>query len=381
MGYGGIAAVAMATGVAPSTIGRGLKELAQDEPSGRIRRPGAGRRRTISKDLTLLPDLEALVEPTTRGDPASPLRWTCKSVRRLAQALQAQGHEVSRTLVAHLLNETGYSLQGNRKTTEGDSHPDRDAQFSYINTQVTTALAEEQPVISVDTKKKELVGDFRNNGREYRPQGNPEEVRVHDFLIKELGRAVPYGVYDLAANSGWVSVGIDHDTAAFAVNSIRQWWLNVGRARYPHATRLLITATPAPAKAGGGGSNGSRVRLWKRELQKLVNELGLDIVVSHLPPGTSKWNKIEHRLFSFISQNWRAKPLVSYRVIVELISATTTKTGLTVRCELDTGQYPSGIVVSDAEMAAINIKRAEFHGEWNYTISPNNLPPNRALIL
>jgi hypothetical protein len=379
-GYGGIAAVAMATGVAPSTIGRGLKELAQDEPSARIRRPGAGRKSTISKDPRLLPDLEALVEPTTRGDPESPLRWTCKSVRRLAQALQAQGHEVSRTLVAHLLNEAGYSLQANRKTTEGDSHPDRDAQFGYINTQVTTALAEKQPVISVDTKKKELVGDFRNNGREYRPQGNPEEVRVHDFLIKELGRAVPYGIYDLAANSGWVSVGVDHDTAAFAVNSIRQWWLTVGRARYPEATRLLITAD-------GGGSNGSRVRLWKRELQKLANELGLDIVVSHLPPGTSKWNKIEHRLFSFISQNWRAKPLVSYRVIpgssprTELISATTTKTGLTVRCELDTGQYPSGIVVSDTEMTAINIKRAEFHGEWNYTISPNDHPPNRALIL
>jgi len=379
-GYGGIAAVAIATGVAPSTIGRGLKELAQDEPSERIRRPGAGRKPTISKDPTLLCDLEALVEPATRGDPESPLRWTCKSVRRLAQALQAQGHEVSRTLVGHLLNEAGYSLQGNRKTTEGDSHPDRDAQFGYINTQVFTALAEQQPVISVDTKKKELVGDFRNNGREYRPQGNPEEVRVHDFLIKELGRAVPYGIYDLAANSGWVSVGVDHDTAAFAVNSIRQWWLTVGRARYPEATRLLITAKPAPAKAGGGGSNGSRVRLWKRELQNLANELGLDITVSHLPPGTSKWNKIEHRLFSFISQNWRAKPLVSYRVIVELISATTTKTGLTVRCQLDTGQYPSGIVVSDAEMAAINIQRAEFHGEWNYTISPNPHRPNRAFI-
>ncbi len=295
---------------------------------------------------------------------------------------------MSRTLVAELLNATGYSLQGNRKTREGDSHPDRDAQFAHINTQVAAALAEQQPVISVDTKKKELVGDFRNNGREYRPQGCPEEVRVHDFLIKELGRAVPYGVYDLAANAGWVSVGVDHDTAApcslpgagFAVNSIRQWWLNLGRARYPNATRLLITATPAPAKAGGGGSNGSRVRLWKRELQKLANELGLDIVVRHLPPGTSKWNKIEHRLFSFISQNWRAQPLVSYRVIVELISATPTKTGLTVRCELDTGLYPSGIVVSDAEIAALNIKRAEFHGEWNYTISPTTYPPNCAFI-
>src|SRR6266853_1336154 len=380
-GYGGIAAVAMATGMAPSTIGRGLRELAQDEPSERIRRPGAGRKPAICKDPTLLADLETLVEPTTRGDPESPLRWTCRSVRRLAQALQAQGHQVSRTLVAELLNTAGYSLQANCKTKEGDSHPDRDAQFGHINTQVAAALAEKQPVISVDTKKKELDGDFRNPGREYRPQGDPEEVRVHDFLIKELGRAVPYGVYDLAANSGWVSVGVDHDTAApcslpgagFAVNSIRQWWQAVGRARYPDATRLLITAD-------GGGSNGSRVRLWKREVQKLANELGLDIMVSHLPPGTSKWNKIEHRIFSFISQNWRAKPLVSYRVIVELISATTTKTGLTVRCELDTGQYPNGIVVSDAEIAAINIKRAEFHGEWNYTISPDAHRPNRAFI-
>jgi hypothetical protein len=372
-GYGGIAAVAMATGIAPSTIGRGMKELACEEPSRRIRRPGAGRKTTISKDPTLLEDLERLVEPSTRGDPESPLRWTCKSVRRLAQALQMQGHQVSHTLVAELLNDAGYSLQGNRKTTEGESHPDRDAQFDYINTQVSAALAEKQPAISVDTKKKELVGDFRNNGREYRPQGNPEEVRVHDFLIKELGRAVPYGVYDLAFNHGWVSVGVDHDTAAFAVNSIRQWWLAVGRARYPQATRLMITAD-------GGGSNGSRVRLWKRELQTLANELGLDIAVSHLPPGTSKWNKIEHRLFSFISQNWRAKPLVSYRVIVELISATTTKTGLAVHCQLDTTQYPKGIVVSDAEMAAINIKRHVFHGEWNYTISPNTHPPNHALI-
>ena len=372
-GYGGIAAVATATGMAPSTIGRGLKELAQDDPSERVRRPGAGRKPAIAKDPRLLPDLEALVEPTTRGDPQAPLRWTCKSVRRLAQALQAQGHQVSRTLVAELLNAAGYSLQGNRKTKEGESHPDRDAQFAHINTQVAAALAEQQPVISVDTKKKELVGDFRNPGREYRPQGDPEEDRVHDFLIKELGRAVPYGVYDLAANSGWVSVGVDHNTAAFAVNSIRQWWLTVGRGRYPEATRLLITAD-------GGGSNGSRVRLWKRELQTLANELDLDIAVSHLPPGTSKWNKIEHRLFSFISQNWRAKPLVSYRVIVELISATTTKTGLTVRCELDPGQYPRGIIVSDAEMAAINIKRAEFHGEWNYTISPNTYPPNCSFI-
>jgi hypothetical protein len=372
-GYGGIAAVAMATGLAASTIGRGLKELAQDEPARQVRRPGAGRKPAIVKDSTLIEDLEALVEPTTRGDPGSPLRWTCKSLRRLAEALQQKGHPVSRTLVGELLNAAGYSLQANRKTKEGDSHPDRDAQFARINTEVAAALAEQQPAISVDTKKKELVGDFRNNGREYRPQGSPEEVRVHDFLIKELGRAVPYGIYDLAANAGWVSVGVDHDTAVFAVNSIRQWWLKVGRARYPNATRLLITAD-------SGGSSGSRVRLWKHELQKLANELSLDIVVSHLPPGTSKWNKIEHRLFSFISQNWRAQPLVSHRVIVELISATTTKTGLAVRCELDTGQYPSGIVVSDAEMAAVNIKRAEFHGEWNYTISPNTHPPNCAFI-
>ena len=364
VGYGGIAAVAMATGMAPSTIGRGLRESAQDEPSERIRRPGAGRKPTICKDPTLLPDLEALVDPTTRGDPQSPLRWTCKSVRRLAQALQAQGHQVSRTLVAELLNAAGYSLQANRKTKEGDSHPDRDAQFSRINTQVAAALAEKQPVISVDTKKKELVGDFRNNGREYRPQGNPEAVRVHDFLIKELGRAVPYGVYDLAANSGWVSVGVDHDTAAFAVNSIRQWWQAVGRTRYPDATRLLITAD-------GGGSNGSRVRLWKRELQAFADETGLTIEVHHLPPGTSKWNKIEHRLFSFISQNWRAKPLVSHQAIVQLIAATTTKTGLTVRCELDTAAYPSGLTVSDDDMARINLVRADFHGEWNYSILPN----------
>src|SRR5204863_5823737 len=317
----------MATGVAPSTIGRGLKELAQDEPTERVRRPGAGRKRTISKDPPLLSDLEALVEPTTRGDPESPLRWTCKSVRHLAQALQGQGHQVSRTLVAELLNAAGYSLQGNRKTKEGDSHPDRDAQFAHINAQVAAAVAEQQQVISVDTKKKELVGEFRNNGREYRPHGHPEEVRVHDFLIKELGRAVPYGVYDMAANAGWVSVGVDHDTAApcslpgagFAVNSIRQWWLNLGRARYPDATRLLITAD-------GGGSNGSRVRPWKRELQKLANELGLDIVASHLPPGTSTCNQIEHRLFPFHSQNWPAQPLASHRVIVELISAATTTT-------------------------------------------------------
>jgi transposase len=373
-GYGGIAAVAAATGVAPSTIGRGLKELSvgEDLLAGRVRRLGGGRKPTVAKDATLVSDLEALVEPTARGDPQSPLRWTCKSLRRLATALQAQGHAVSHTLVGAILRERGFSLQGNRKTTEGASHPDRDAQFGYINGQVKQALAACQPVISVDTKKKELVGDFKNNGREYRPKGDPEAVRVHDFLIKELGRAVPYGVYDLAANAGWVSVGLDHDTAAFAVNSIRRWWQELGRPRYPHADRLLVTAD-------GGGSNGSRVRLWKRELQNLADEIGLRIEVHHLPPGTSKWNKIEHRLFSFISQNWRAKPLVSYQAIVQLIAATTTETGLIVRCELDTATYPSGITVSDAEMDQINISRAEFHGEWNYTIAPNH-PPNRSLI-
>jgi hypothetical protein len=364
-GYGGIAAVSVATGIAASTIGRGLRELSEPRELDRVRRAGGGRKTNVAKDATLLSDLGALVEPTSRGDPQSPLLWTCKSVRRLAQELQAQGHQVGRTLVGELLDGMGYSLQGNRKTREGDSHPDRDAQFQHINAAVDTALAEHEPVISVDTKKKELVGDFRNGGREYRPAGDPEKVRVHDFLIKELGRAVPYGVYDLAANAGWVNLGIDHDTAAFAVHSIRRWWNEIGRTRYPHATRLLITAD-------GGGSNGSRVRLWKRELQRLANEIGIDIAVHHLPPGTSKWNKIEHRLFSFISQNWRARPLVSYRVIVDLISATTTKAGLTVLCEIDQNLYPKGIAVSDAEMAALNITHHQFHGEWNYTIAPNS---------
>jgi hypothetical protein len=372
-GHGGIAAVAAATGIAPSTIGRGIADLSQGEERlhGRVRRHGGGRKPTIAKDPTLVADLETLVDPTSRGDPERPLRWTCKSLRRLAGELQAQGHQVSHTLVGELLEGLDYSLQGNRKTKEGLSHPDRDAQFCYINDKVTQALASQQPVISVDTKKKELVGDFKNAGREWWPKGTPEEVLVHDFLIKELGRAVPYGVYDIAANAGWVSVGVDHDTAAFAVNSIRRWWHTLGRARYPDATRLLVTAD-------GGGSNGSRLRLWKRELQKLANEIGIDIVVSHFPPGTSKWNKIEHRLFSFISQNWRAKPLVSYQTIVQLIAATTTRTGLTVHCELDQNRYPKGIVISDAEMATINITRADFHGDWNYTISPL---PNRALIL
>jgi hypothetical protein len=364
-GYGGIAAVSRATGIAASTIGRGLLELDSAVPpeAGRVRRPGGGRKPLAMTGATLVDDLLALVSPSERGDPMSPLRWTCKSLRRLAAELAERGHRISHTVVGEVLKQQKFSLQGNRKTREGGSHPDRDAQFAYINDSVTRALAEQQPVISVDTKKKELVGDFKNAGREWRPQGEPEEVRVHDFLIKELGRAVPYGIYDLAANAGWVSVGMNHDTAAFAVQTIRRWWHDIGSLRYPSARHLVITAD-------GGGSNGSRLRLWKRELQRLADELGIEITAHHLPPGTSKWNKIEHRLFSFISQNWRAKPLASYRIIVDLISATTTATGLTVRCELDTNAYPKGITVSDAEMATINISRANFHGEWNYTIRP-----------
>jgi hypothetical protein len=366
-GYGGIAAVSRATGIAASTIGRGLKELACGAglSADRVRRHGGGRKPLVATNATLLEDLLALVSPSERGDPMSPLRWTCKGLRRLAAELGARGHKISHTVVGELLKQQKFSLQANHKTREGDSHPDRDAQFAHISARVTRALDERQPVISVDTKKKELVGDFKNAGREWRPQGQPEAVRVHDFLIKELGRAVPYGIYDLAANAGWVSVGIDHDTAAFAVQTIRTWWHSVGAQRYPNARRLTITAD-------GGGSNGSRVRLWKRELQRLADELGIEISVHHFPPGTSKWNKIEHRLFSFISMNWRAKPLVSYRVIVDLISATTTDTGLTVRCELDTNAYPKGIVVPDCEMDAINLIRDEFHGEWNYQLRPYN---------
>jgi len=373
-GYGGIAAVSAATGVAVSTIGRGLKELSALDTltPDRVRRPGGGRKLLVEKDATLLDDLLALVEPSERGDPMSPLRWTCKSLSQLAAALVAQGHQIGRTVVGELLHQQKFSLQANRKTREGDSHPDRDAQFIHINNSVKAALAAGQPVISVDTKKKELVGDFKNAGQVWRPQGEPEEVRVHDFLIKELGRAVPYGIYDLAANAGWVSVGMNHDTAAFAVQTIRRWWTEIGSTRYPEATRLMITAD-------GGGSNGSRLRLWKRELQRLADELGIDIVVHHLPPGTSKWNKVEHRLFSFITMNWKARPLVSYRVIVDLISATTTDTGLTVRCELDSADYPKGIVVSDREMDGLNISRDAFHGEWNYTMQPTG-PSVQALV-
>jgi hypothetical protein len=292
--------------------------------------------------------------------------WTAKSLRNLAAGLTELGHCVCHNVVAGLLRELGYSLQSNRKILEGASHPDRDAQFRYINDQVKSALAAEQPAISVDTKKKELVGDFKNAGREYRPNGRPEDVRVHDFLIPELGRASPYGVCDIADNAGWVSVGVDHDTASFAVNSIRRWWQIMGHKRYPAAKTLLITAD-------GGGSNGSRVRLWKRELQSLADELGIEITVCHLPPGTSKWNKIEHRLFSFITQNWRGRPLISYQTIVQLIAATTTETGLKVQCEIDANTYPKGVKVEDDEMAALNIRRHDFHGEWNYTITPHRL--------
>jgi hypothetical protein len=367
-GRGGVAAVSGVTGIARSTIGRGLAELrgkaAPDAGFDRVRRTGGGRRSLVATDPTLLADLKGLVEPVTRGDPMAPLLWTAKSLRNLARELGALGHCICHNVVADLLRGLGYSLQANRKTLEGTNHPDRDGQFSYINEQVKAALAAGEPAISVDTKKKELVGDFKNAGRDYRPKGQPAPVRVHDFLIPELGRAAPYGVYDIADNAGWVSVGIDHDTASFAVNAIRRWWQTMGCERYPNATGLLINADC-------GGSNGARVRLWKRELQALANELGIAITVCHLPPGTSKWNKIEHRLFSFITQNWKSRPLVSYQTIVQLIAATTTKTGLKVRSEIDTNTYPAGIKVTDAEMNEINIRRHEFHGEWNYTISPN----------
>ena len=367
LGRGGISAVASATGVSRRTIARGLRELAASDASlgQRIRQPGGGRKQTVVKDPTLLDDLERLVEPVSRGDPESPLRWTSKSVRKLADELRRQGHQASHDLVARLLKKQGYSLQANRKMREGSAHPDRDAQFEHIQAEVKVFQTAGQPVISVDTKKKELVGDFKNGGCELRPQGDPEVVRVHDFVIPELGKVAPYGVYDVTYNLGWVNVGIDHDTAAFAVASIRRWWECMGQPRYDGAQRLLITAD-------GGGSNGARVRLWKIELQKLADETGLAISVCHLPPGTSKWNKIEHRLFSFISQNWRGKPLISHAVIVNLIAATTTQTGLKVECVLDERAYPAGIVVTDAELAQVNLTRDDFHGEWNYTISPRS---------
>ena len=368
LGHGGIALVERATGISRSTIVRGIQETKAGATLGpdRTRRPGGGRKKTSDKDATLMVDLEALVEPTASGDPQSPLRWTSKSVRRLAAELQALGHTASNRLVAELLQASGYSLQANRKTREGPQHPDRDAQFRYINEQVRRYQKRSQPAISVDTKKKELVGDFKNMGREWRPKGAAEPVRVHDFVIPEQGKAIPYGVYDLHRNEGWVSVGIDHDTASFAVNAIRRWWKLMGRAAYGGATSLLITAD-------SGGSNGSRVRLWKWELRKFAQRTGLSITVCHFPPGTSKWNKIEHRLFSYIAMNWRAKPLVSLAAIVSLIGSTTTTAGLRIRSEIDEGTYPQGTAPTDPQMAEIDLERHTFHGNWNYTIHPGSV--------
>ncbi|MBI3695602.1 MAG: ISAzo13 family transposase [Acidobacteria bacterium] len=364
-GQGGISAVSRATGVSRQVIRLGLAELRRPagRSAGRIRRQGGGRKKAVEKDATLAADLERMVESTTRGDPESPLRWTCKSVRKLAEELQRLDHQITYPVVAELLHGMDYSLQGNRKTKEGDGHPDRNAQFEHIHDKVRQYLRWKQPVISVDTKKKELVGDFKNQGREWRPKGDPERVRVHDFRVPELGRATPYGIYDLAQNTGWVTVGVGPDTASFAVETIRRWWDCVGKPKYPRAKRLLITAD-------SGGSNGSRVRLWKLELQKLADETGLRVTVCHFPPGTSKWNKIEHRLFSFISQNWRGQPLTSLGVIVSLIAGTTTTKGLEVHAELDTRPYPKGIKVSDKEMAKVTLRRDEFHGDWNYEILP-----------
>lgn len=371
-GHGGVTLVAHATGIARSTIQRGLQELTELAPAHqapprhrRLRRPGAGRKTSTSSDPTLLRDLETLVDPATRGDPESPLRWTSKSTRHLATVLREMGHRVSHQTVAVLLHERlGYSLQGLRKTKEGNSHPDRDAQFQHINEQVQTFQARAQPVISVDAKKKELVGDFKNGGREWRPEGEPEPVRAYDFIDKKLGKVTPYGVYDPQANAGWVSVGVDHDTAAFAVQSIRTWWQQMGQAAYPQAAELLITAD-------GGGSNGSRSRLWKLDLQKFADASGLRISVCHFPPGTSKWNKIEHRLFSQITLNWRSRPLVSREVIVSLIGSTRNQRGLVVQAALDPADYPTGVKVTDEELAGLALTPADFHGEWNYTIAPD----------
>jgi hypothetical protein len=367
IGYGGIALVARVTGLAESTIQRGLRDVRARErlPPGRSRRAGGGRKRVTVIDRTLLRDLDALVEPTARGDPASPLRWTTKSVRILAVALQALGHQVSHTVVGELLHALDYSLQGNVKTREGRQHPDRDAQFRHLAATVRRAQRQRQPTISVDTKKKELIGDFKNGGRLWRPTGQPDHVRVHDFVIRAPGhgKAIPYGVYDLQRDEGWVSVGIDHDTASFAVNAIRRWWQQMGRAAYPHARSLVITAD-------AGGSNGTRLRLWKWELQRFANRTGLSITVCHFPPGTSKWNRIEHRLFSHIAMNWRGTPLISLATIVSLIASTHSRSGLRVRSELDRRRYPAGVTITDQQMAALRLQPHRFHGDWNYTIRP-----------
>ena len=365
IGRGGISSVSVATGISRRVIRQGKKELhaRATKSEGRLRQLGGGRKKAVAEDPSLLVDLEKLLEPVTRGDPQSPLRWTCKSVRKLAEELQREGHQTSYRSVARLLDGLGYSLQANRKTREGSSHPDRNAQFEHLYGKVRSFQRRGQPVISVDTKKKEQVGDYKNQGREWRPKGDPEKVQVHDFAKDHVR---PYGVYDQTRNEGWVSVGVDHDTAAFAVESIRRWWRWMGRKAYPEAEALLITAD-------AGGSNGVRVRLWKVELQKLADETGLQITVCHFPPGTSKWNKIEHRLFSFISQNWRGQPLRSHEVVINLIANTKTQQGLKVRAKLDTNQYPSGVKVTDEELAAVSLKPEKFHGEWNYLIRPTAL--------
>ena len=369
VGHGGIAAVARAARVSRPTVAKGVQELhLTPEPIRGARRSGGGRKRLATKDPGLVAALEALVEPATRGDPESPLRWTSMSTRQLADALATGGHRVGYRTVADLLHRLGYSLQANVKSREPSAHPDRDRQFRYLADQVRAHLDAGQPVVSVDTKKKELVGPYRNGGREWRPTGDPELVNVHDFM-GQAGKAIPYGVYDVGANTGWVTVGRDHDTAAFAVGTLRRWWQSMGRPAYPGARRLLVCAD-------GGGSNGSWVRLWKTELARLAAESGLVITVCHLPPGTSKWNRIEHRLFAHISMNWRGRPLTSHEVIVELIAATTTRTGLTVRAELDEGAYPKGVKVTDEEFAALPIVRHEFHGDWNYALYPSGVLPD-----
>ena len=372
LGRGGISRVAAATGISRRRIAAGLAELRAlaasnpaPGPRTRVRRPGGGRKPKTETDPTLLDDLEALVEPVTRGDPMSPLRWTCKSTHKLAAALREQGHEISHETVRQLLLGLDYRLQATSKTREGSEHPDRNAQFEHINGEAEQFQAAGQPVISVDTKKKELVGDFANGGREWQPNGEPERVRLHDFPDKELGKVSPYGVLDLAANVGWVSVGIDHDTAAFAVHAIQTWWERMGRAMYPMATQLLITAD-------SGGSNGNRTKLWKTELQQFADASGLSISVCHFPPGTSKWNKIEHQMFCHITENWRGRPLISRETVVELIGHTTTSQGLQIQAELDTNHYPTGIQVSEAALAAVRLEPASFHGEWNYTIRPTH---------
>lgn len=369
LGRGGIVTVAQATGLGERTIRRGQRELRRPATSSavasrRVRQPGGGRKRRVDEDPQVVGALEALVEPTARGDPQSPLRWTCKSTRRLAAELTRQGHRLSHTKVAQLLAGLGYSLQGLRKTKEGATHPDRNAQFEYINAQVRAFQRRGQPVVSVDTKKKELVGDFAHGGREYQPKGYPEKVRVYDFVDQDLGKAIPYGIYDLTANCGWVSVGLDHDTAQFAVATLRRWWHQMGRKVYRKARELLITAD-------GGGSNGSRCRLWKVELQRLADETGLTIMVCHFPPGTSKWNKIEHRMFCHITENWRGRPLINHEVIVSLIANTTTKAGLQIKAALDLGQYPTGLKVTEEQMRTLNLHPADFHGkDWNYLLKP-----------